>query len=78
MDLTEEKVSFDQMPTVVSELKQEISGLKTLVRTLIDADCGRKQEKGSQSDTEVITTSSEFIIFAVMKNEKPSVVKIHV
>ena len=37
MDLTEEKVSFDQMPTVVSELKQEISGLKTLVRTLIDA-----------------------------------------
>ena len=33
MDLTEEKVSFDQMPTVVSELKQEISGLKTLVRT---------------------------------------------
>lgn len=31
MDLTEEKVSFDQMPTVVSELKQEISGLKTLV-----------------------------------------------
>ena len=37
MDLTEEKVSFDQMPTVVSELKQEISGLKTLIRTLIDA-----------------------------------------
>lgn len=37
MDLTEGKVSFDQMPTVVSELKQEISGLKTLVRTLIDA-----------------------------------------
>ena len=29
MDLTEEKVSFDQMPAVVSELKQEISGLKT-------------------------------------------------
>ena len=24
MDLTEEKVSFDQMPTVVSELKQEM------------------------------------------------------
>ena len=78
MDLTEEKVSFDQMPAVVSELKQEISGLETLIHTLIDADCGRKQEKGSQSDTEVITPSSEFIIFAVMKNEKPSVVKIHV
>jgi len=35
MDLTEEKVSFDQMPQVVSELKQEISGLKTLIHTLI-------------------------------------------
>lgn len=34
MDLTEEEVSFDQIPQVVSELKDEIRGLKVLISSL--------------------------------------------
>ena len=44
MDLTEEKVSFDQMPTVVSELKDEIRGLKVLIGNLIDRTDAQPQD----------------------------------
>jgi len=40
----QEKVSFDQMPQVVSELKQEISGLKTLITELINTSSSEKKD----------------------------------
>lgn len=31
-----EKITFDQLPQTVTELRQEISGLKTLINTLVN------------------------------------------
>ena len=31
-----EKISFDQLPQAVTDLRQEISGLKTLINTLVN------------------------------------------
>ena len=45
MDLTEEKVSFDQMPAVVSELNDEIRGLKVLIGNLIARADSQPQDR---------------------------------
>ena len=44
MTSTEEKVSFDQMPDVVSELRNEIKGLKALLCRFINADGAEPQD----------------------------------
>ena len=44
MTSTEEKVSFDQMPDVVSELRNEIKGLKALLCRFIGADGAEPQD----------------------------------
>ncbi len=50
MTLTEEKITFDQMPQMVSELKQEISGLKTLIRNLIDVASPASEDRWMNID----------------------------
>ena len=44
MTLAEEKVSFDQRPDVVSELRNEIKGLKALLCRFIGADGAEPQD----------------------------------